>query len=1065
MKRIAIPFLMIVLLLVSGTTQAQRRKKQQQPETPTFNAAEYGRIPIRNLSPGHTGGRITDIAVNPNNRSIRYVAIASGNVWKTVNAGTTWQPIFDDYGSYSIGTITLDPHNPNVIWLGAGENNSQRSVGYGDGVYKSIDAGKSWQHMGLKTSEHIGKIVVDPRNTDVVYVASQGPLWSAGGERGLYKTTDGGESWNRVLHVSENTGISDLAMDPSNPDILYASSYQRRRHFGILIAGGPEGAVYKSSDGGANWKQLKNGLPGGDLGRIALAVSPQKPEVVYALVAGTDRTKGFYRSADHGESWEKRSDYMVVDAQYYMELFPDPNQFDRVISVDMRTNVTNDGGKTFSRINEDQKHVDSHEVVFDPNDPNYIMIGCDGGIYESWDGMDTWRFTDNMPLTQYYRVGIDNAKPFYNVYGGTQDNNSMGGPSQTINRRGIKNSDWYFTQGGDGFQTRVDPTDPNIVYSQYQYAGIVRYDKKSGEKIDIQPQPGDGEPALKWNWDSPLIISPHAPKRLYFAANKVFRSDDRGDTWTAISDDLTRQEDRNEKEVMGRVWSVDAIFKNVFTSPLGSIVAMDESPLQEGLLMVGTDDGLIRITEDNGQNWRSSSNLPGVPARAYVSDIHASRHDANEIFVTLNYHKYGDYKPYIFRSSDKGATWQSMTQGIPENEFAWSIYQDHVNENLLFLGAEFGMYFSLDRGASWNKFTRGIPTIPIRDLEIHQGEDDLVAASFGRGFYILDDYSYLREASKAVSDKAAHLFGVKNALQYVVSNPDSYSLGHGFYSSPNPGFGAVFTYRINASSPSLAQQRKQRESALVKEGKPIPYPSWDELEAEAEEERSALVFSIFDSKGDLIRRITGPQGKGVHRIYWNLRSFGYRLTQAGRNPEGPMVPPGEYSVTMSRIDNGVWADLGEQQTFKVEALNNSTLPAADKEALFAFQQKVGTLDMLANQVNRSIDESLEKLAISRQRLLNKEKENAAQLQEIYKFRQKYMALDKALNGRSVISDNAEFAPPSVRRRIGRVRGIFYGTTSEPTNTQKKSLAIAERELNEISVKLRELESKSASYLK
>ncbi|MCE7996450.1 MAG: glycosyl hydrolase [Roseivirga sp.] len=1056
MKKITFLTLLFIGLLCFHTSEAQRRKRQT-PAPSQPDVSEYGNIPLRNLSPGHTGGRVTDIAVNPTNRSIRYVATASGNVWKTVNAGTTWQPIFDRYGSFSIGVVTLDPNDPNVVWLGTGENNSQRSVGYGDGVYKSMDAGKTWQHMGLKTSEHIGKIIVDPRDSKVVYVASQGPLWSAGGERGLYKTTDGGKNWERVLHVSENTGISELAMDPVNPDVLYAASYQRRRHFGILIAGGPEGKIFKSGDAGKTWKELKKGLPGGDLGRIAMAVSPQKPEVVYALIAGTDQTKGFYRSSDHGESWVKKSDYMVVDAQYYMEIFPDPNQFDRVISVDMRTNVTIDGGSTFQRINENRKHVDSHEVVFDPSDPNYIMIGCDGGIYESWDGMNTWRFTDNMPLTQFYRVGIDNAKPFYNIYGGTQDNNSLGGPSQTTNSNGIRNTDWYFTQGGDGFQTRVDPTDENIVYSQYQYAGIVRYDKKSGEKIDIQPQPGDGEPALKWNWDSPLLISPHSHKRLYFAANKLFRSDDRGNTWTAISDDLTRQEDRNQKEVMGRVWTVDAIFKNVFTSPLGSIVALDESPVQEGLILVGTDDGLLRITEDNGQNWRLIENFPGVPARAYVSDVHASRHDANEIFIAFNYHKYGDYKPYVLRSTDKGNTWKPIISGIPEGEFAWTIYQDHVNPDLIFLGTEFGMYYSTNRGDQWNKFRRGIPTIPIRDLEIHQGDNDLIAASFGRGFFIMDDYAYLREASAEVNGKAAHLFAVGDALQFVQQSPDSYAMGHSFYTSPNPRYGASFTYRLGQSSKSLNQERKARESALIKEGKPVPYPSWDELEAESEQERTALVFTIRDANSKLVRRITGPDRKGIHRINWDLRSFGYQQTRVGRNPAGPLVPPGHYTVEMARLNNGTWTDLGEKQSFEVKALNNATLPASDRKALFDFQNKVSQLDLQADDINTQIEQSLQALAKARQKALNLGEGNEALVNSLYELKQAYLALDKRLNGRSVISDNAEFAPPSVSRRIGRVRGILYGTTSEPTTTQKESLAIAEKHLKEIEIALKNLE--------
>ena len=404
---------------------------------------------------------------------------------------------------------------------GTGENASQRSVGYGDGVYKSLDGGNSWKNVGLKTSEHIGKILIDPRNTDIVYVAAQGPLWAPGGDRGLYKTENGGASWERILEISENTGIADIVFEPGNPDIIYAAGYQRRRHVGILVAGGPESEIYKTSNGGRDWKKLTRGIPSGDKGRIALAVSPQEPSIVYALIAAEGEKSGFFRSDNRGETWQKVNDYIVVDPQYYGEIYADPHHFERVYAVDVMIHVTDDGGQNFRRLNSRNKHVDNHAIVFDDGDPDYLMVGCDGGIYESWDQGDTWRYIDNIPITQYYRVGIDNASPFYNVYGGTQDNATQGGPSRTINSHGITNADWFLTVGGDGFQTRVDPTDPNILYSQSQYAGIVRYDKRSGERVDIQPQAQPGEEALRWHWDSPLIISPHNSDRLYYAAQRL----------------------------------------------------------------------------------------------------------------------------------------------------------------------------------------------------------------------------------------------------------------------------------------------------------------------------------------------------------------------------------------------------------------------------------------------------------------------------------------------------------------------------------------------------------------
>jgi len=793
---------------------------------------------LRNLCPHNTGGRIADIAVDSNNPSIWFLAVASGNVWRTNNAGTTWTPVFENYGSYSIGTVVIDPKDSNIVWLGTGENNAQRSVSKGDGIYKSVDGGNTWKHMGLKRSEHIGKILIDPRDSEVVYVASQGSVWAPGGERGLYKTIDGGKQWERILNISENTGVSDIIYDPRHPDILLVSSYQRRRHPGVLVAGGPDGGIWKSIDAGQNWTKLKGGLPGGDLGRIGLAISPQQPDVCYALIAGTADTKGFYRSSNLGENWTKMNSYMVNDAQYYMELFPDPHQFDKVYSIQTITQVTEDGGKTFTNVNNRNMHVDHHAIVFDPDNPNHLLIGNDGGLYESWDGCKTYRFFDNLPLTQFYRVGIDDDYPFYNVYGGTQDNATLGGPSQTINRWGIRNSDWYVTTGGDGFQTRVDPEDPNIVYSQSQYGYLVRYDKKSKERVRIQPKPGAGEEPFRWHWNAPLLISPHNKERLYFAAERVFKSEDRGESWNAISDDLSLNRDRNRMKVMDRVWGVDAIFKNVWTSPMGTIIAMDESPIE-------------------------LANINGLPANSYVTDLHTSRTNTNTVFAVFNNHKFGDYKPYVFKSNDAGKTWQAIKGNLSEGEYLWSIYQDHINPDLLFLGAEYGLYFSIDDGKHWHKFTKGIPTIAIRDLEIQKRENDLVAASFGRGFYILDDYSPLRTLSADLLKQNAHLFPINKALQYVESSVGGRAWGDGFVTSSNPDFGATISYILPSGEQTMKQSRLAQEAKKVKSKQPVYYPEWEDISSEREERKPQVVISIFDDSpegiqsGSAIQRING----------------------------------------------------------------------------------------------------------------------------------------------------------------------------------------------------------------
>ncbi len=611
-------FLLVVSLALISNSGFSRQKESKPPED--FSSEMFNGLKFRSIGPAFTSGRISSIAVNPSDNSTWYVAAASGGVWKTTNCGTSWTPIFDDQGSYSIGTVSIDPVNPSVVWVGTGENNSQRSVSYGDGVYRSEDGGKSWKNVGLKKSEHIARIVIDPRNTNVVYVASQGPLWGPGGDRGLFKTTDAGKTWKNILSVSENTGVTDVVMDPKNPDMLIAASYQRRRHVWTLIDGGPESAMYKSTDAGATWNKVTSGLPSGEVGRIGLAISPADSRVVYASIEASDKKGGIFRSTDYGASWEKRNGYDAT-AMYYATIYGDPKNADRMYVMNFLIMVSNDGGKTLQTLGEKSKHVDNHCMWVDPSNTNHYLVGCDGGLYESFDRAATWAFKSNLPVVQMYDVDVDNTLPFYYVYGGTQDNNSFGGPSRTRSSSGIVNSDWYVTTGGDGFQSRIDPEDPNTVYSESQYGGLVRFDRKTGEQMGIQPQAGIGEEPLRWNWDSPIIVSPHLHTRIYFAANKLFRSDDRGDTWKAVSGDLTRQIDRNALPVMGKVWGVDAVAKNASTSLYGNCVALSESPKQEGLIYVGTDDGLIHVTENGGAQWRKLEKFPTVPERTYVSRL------------------------------------------------------------------------------------------------------------------------------------------------------------------------------------------------------------------------------------------------------------------------------------------------------------------------------------------------------------------------------------------------------------------------------------------------------------
>ena len=628
----------IALLLCLQTIHSQKTKKEDKQALDTIKISG---LKWRSIGPSLTSGRISDIAVNPNNPFEYYVASSAGGVWKTINSGIEYTPVFDGEGSFSIGCVTIDPNNTNVVWVGSGENNNQRSVNYGDGVYKSTDGGASWTNMGLKTSEHIGRIVVHPDNSDVVYVAAIGPLWSKGGERGLYKTTDGGKTWKAVLTVDEHTGVNDVVMDPRHPEVLYASTFQRRRHVYTYVGGGPGSGLHKSTDGGETWTKIQNGLPTTELGRIGLAISPANPEFIYAIVEAADGKGGFFKSTNRGSSWEKMGDHST-SGNYYQEIIADPIDENTVYSMDTWMSVTKNGGKSFDIVGEDYKHIDNHCMWIDPNNNKHWLVGSDGGVYETFDAAKTWDFKENIPVTQFYKVAVDNAYPFYNVYGGTQDNFSIGGPSRVITDHGITNFDWFITNGGDGFESQIDPENPNIVYAQSQYGFLVRYDKKSGEAVGIQPKERQGENAYKFNWDAPLVVSKHKSGRLYFAANKLFKSDDYGNSWSVISDDLSQQIDRNTLNVYDRIVSIDAVAKNGSTSPYGAIVALSESPIDENLIVVGTDDGLIQITEDGGKTWRKVSAISGAPNMSYLNNVHASKHNANVIYAAFNHHKYGE---------------------------------------------------------------------------------------------------------------------------------------------------------------------------------------------------------------------------------------------------------------------------------------------------------------------------------------------------------------------------------------------------------------------------------------
>jgi len=883
-----------------------------QPGDQASATDKFKKLEFREIGPAVMGGRIDDFAVVESNPNVIFVGTASGGVWKTTNNGTTWEPVFDKEAVSTIGDIAIAPSDPSIIWVGTGEPNNRQSSSWGDGAYKSLDGGKTWQRMGLSATHHIGRVVIHPRNPDVVYVAALGHLWGPNAERGVFKTTDGGKTWTQVLKINEDTGVSDIAMDPQSPDTLYAAAYERRRTPFGFNGGGPDGGIYKTTDGGANWKKLSKGLPyenGGDVGRIGLDIYHKDPNIVYALVQ--HEKGGTFRSEDKGETWKKMGDTNPRPS-YYSQIRIDPNNDLRIWELGAQMFYSEDGGKKFATDRVHGIHGDFHAMWIDPADSNHMITGSDGGIHWSYDNGRTWDFINTIAIGQFYEIGLDNEKP-YHICGGLQDNGSWCGPSQTLTRDGITNEDWTVIHGGDGFYAAVDPVEPWIVYTESQDGHVDRRDLRTGQQRSIQPEAKNGEAHYRFQWNSPVAVSAFDHQTIYYGGNYLFKSTDRGDTWTRLGGDMTTGVDRNKLQILGKVPDKSTLSRHDGVQEYPTITTFSESPVSANVIWAGTDDGNLQVTRDGGKTWKNvAGRVPGVPKGTYVSRVVASKAGEGSAFVTFDGHRGNDYSIYVFATSDFGESWKAIRNGIPDSGGSIHVLREHPrNHNLLFAGTEFGLWVSWDRGANWTALKGNFPTVPVDDIQIQVRENDLVLATHGRSIWILDDISPLEKMDTTVAAGDLTFFPPRTAISYFIRQR-RWSGGQKAFTAKNPVYGAILNYYLKeavppeAAKPEKTEKEKSAETKTDQESKSKAGSEDKAKETAAAKKEGKVKITVTDKDGKVVREFDGPAAVGVNRANWDLRynpaaeptpeqleaiAAGY-----GTGPRGPLVEPGKYAV-------------------------------------------------------------------------------------------------------------------------------------------------------------------------
>jgi photosystem II stability/assembly factor-like uncharacterized protein len=940
--------------------EAEARPADQPNATEKLKGLE-----LREIGPAVMGGRIDDFAVVESNPNIVFVGVASGGVWKTTNNGTTWTPVFDKEAVSTIGDIAIAPSDPSVVWVGTGEPNNRQSSSWGDGAYKSLDGGKTWQRMGLAATHHIGRIVIHPRNPDVVYVAAEGHLWGPNAERGVYKTTDGGKTWSQVLKINDDTGVSDIAMDPQSPDILYAAAYERRRTPYGFNGGGPDSGIYKTTDGGATWKKLTKGLPyenGGDTGRIGLDIYRKDPNIVYAIVQ--HEKGGTFRSEDKGETWKKMGETNPRPS-YYSQIRIDPNNDLRIWELGAQMFYSEDGGKKFATDRVKGIHGDFHAMWIDPADSNHMLAGSDGGIHWSYDSGRTWDFVNTIAIGQFYEIGLDNEKP-YHICGGLQDNGSWCGPSQSLSRDGITNEDWNVIHGGDGFYAAIDPVEPWIVYTESQDGYIDRRDLRTAQQRSITPEAKYGEAHYRFQWNSPVAVSAHHHTTIYYGGNYLFKSTDRGDTWTRLGGDLTTGVDRNKLQISGKTPDKKTLSRHDGVQEYPTITTLSESPLTPDVLWVGTDDGNLQVTRDGGKNWKNvASRVPGMPKGTYVSRVVASKAGEGAAFVTFDGHRTDDYGIYIFMTNDYGESWKAIRNGIPDSAGSVHVVREHPrNQNLLFAGLEFGLWVSWDRGANWTALKNNLPTVPVDDIQIQARENDLVLATHGRSIWIFDDITPIEKMDASVLNSDLTFFPPHAATTFNI-RMRRWSGGQKFFTAKNPPYGAILNYYLKEAVPPKTEpkadtdDKEKAASAKTEKEEKGRSTAEDKSKSAAEPKKEGKVkISVTDKDGKVLREFEGPGAAGVNRANWDLRYNAaaeptpeqMEAINAGywEGPRGPRVEPGKYTV---KIKSGT---KEATQEVVVEDDPRIQLSPEDRAARRAAIDQLYTMEKTADKDRKTI---------------------------------------------------------------------------------------------------------------